>query len=312
MQKSIQISVVIPSYKTEYEVMKRTVDSVLSQTYKPLEIIIIDDNGLNEFSEYNKRIECEYSDSVIVLYNKTNSGANFSRNIGIQAARGSYIAFLDSDDEWSPKYIEKIADKIIETNAKFIAVNLQIISKEGVMPSRFTINERKSGNIAMKELVADCAGPTSALVIEKDTLILAGMFDCQLPARQDYDMSIRVSQLVDIHYIYEPLVRIYRDGHDSISSSYKRNVSGTKMVLDKILKTYKLTESERKEIIASHNFHMAMACILCNAYSDAKPFLRVSINNRLTCKKVMLYVLCCMPSLFSFAKRFRRTYIYKK
>lgn len=103
------VSIVIPTHKREVECLKNAVDSVLNQTYKNVEIIIVDDSP----STYEKRPEVKAyveginHDRVIYLQNEKNLGGSLTRNRGIDAATGDYISFLDDDDEYTLDKIEK-------------------------------------------------------------------------------------------------------------------------------------------------------------------------------------------------------------
>ena len=312
MDKNIKISVIIPSYKTSYEVMKRTVGSILAQDVCVYELIIVDDNDPNEFFFSNKKLMDEYWGKIIVLFNNKNRGANYSRNRGILEAKGDYIAFLDSDDVWSVDYIRINRQMIVDKGAKFITNNYQVVHKEGMLPPEFDEKRFQGGDISRKELYRDYVGPTSTVVVQRQTLIDAGLFDESLPARQDYDMWIRVSKLVPLFYNYKPSVFVYRDGHASISSSYKRNVQGTKMVMDKILNDRTLTEEEKRDIQASQFKHMTLACILCCAYSEAKEYPNQSLSFRFDKNVFVWRVLCRFPLLFTKLREIRKNVLYKR
>lgn len=305
------VSVVIPTYKTSYEVLSRTISSCLAQTYPPFEIIIVDDNGDNEYRENALKISSEYRTNVSVLFNEKNRGANYSRNRGVLSARGDFIAFLDSDDVWIPNYLQIVSNIIEDNNSKFITSNYQIVHNDGTLPPEFNDKKFVSGDFSKKELYQDFIGPTSTVVIAKETIIKAGLFDEKLPARQDYDMWIRVSKLVPVFYNYTPSVKVYRVGNDSISSSYKRNVEGTKLVLHKILSTENLTNDEKKEISASHYKHMALACILCNAYKESRIYAKKSLKLVFDKRIFIWYLLSFFPFLFNFLRKVRKHFLYK-
>ena len=307
-----RVSVVIPTYKTSYEVLSRTISSCLAQTYPPFEIIIVDDNGDNEYRENALKISSEYRTNVSVLFNEKNRGANYSRNRGVLSAKGDFIAFLDSDDEWIPNYLQIVSNIIEDNNSKFITSNYQIVHNDGPLPPEFNDKKFVSGDFSKKELYQDFIGPTSTVVIAKETIIEAGLFDENLPARQDYDMWIRVSKLAPVFYNYTPSVKVYRVGNDSISSSYKRNVEGTKLVLQKILSTENLTDDERKKISASHYKHMALACILCNAYKEARIYAKKSLKEKFDFNLILWHLLSYCPTAFIALRRLRRKKLYSK
>ncbi len=95
------VTCVITSYKRDKETVKRALDSVISQTYRPLEVLIIDDNRGEKAEEYSKGLQeiAEASDLVQVLKTENGHGAQRARNTGIEHAGGKYVAFLDDDDE---------------------------------------------------------------------------------------------------------------------------------------------------------------------------------------------------------------------
>ncbi|MBR4920427.1 MAG: glycosyltransferase [Prevotella sp.] len=297
----IKFSVVIPSYKTSEEVMTRTIESVLAQNYKPYEIIVVDDNGGNEFTDINKKLQNKYSEKVQFEFYPQNMGANHARNTGIKAATGDFIAFLDSDDEWYPIFLEEVVKCINNKSAKFISVQYFIRTKTG----RFQFSKKgfKEGDISKSILFRDLVGPTSSVVVEKNTIIDAGLFDEALPARQDYDMWIRVAQIAHIYYIDTPLLDIYRDGHDSISRSYKRNVRGTQMVLDKILVSYDLSEYERKSISYAQNKRMAMSSAHGGNFKDARMYSKRALMSIFSIGMVGYYILYSIPPIYKIMRK---------
>jgi len=121
----IKVSVIIPMYNSEGTIIT-AIKSVLNQTFTPvMEIIIVNDGSIDN----SKKIVEQYIldnklDKLIRLINKTNGGVSSARNLGIQEAKGEYIALLDSDDEWLPEKMQK-QFKEIEKNPqiKFIGTN---------------------------------------------------------------------------------------------------------------------------------------------------------------------------------------------
>lgn len=295
--ENIRFSVVIPSYKTDEDTMTRTIESVLAQNYKPYEVIIVDDNGGNEYTETNKALAEKYKDKVRFVFYEKNMGANFARNTGIKEAKGDMIAFLDADDAWNNDYLERNAELVNHKGAKFISNSYYIVTQSGKYV--FDRSNFKDGDVSKAILKRDMGGPTSSIVVERETLIKAGLFDEALPARQDYDMWIRCAQLVPFYYINEPLMSIFRDGHASISSSYVRNVKGTQMVLDKILSTYNLSEDERKDVQFAQYSRMAMSSAHGGDFKNAKKYTKLAIKVRLEKKALVMYVAYSMPWLYN-------------
>lgn len=107
MNKELKISIVVPVYNSE-DTIKRTIDSILNQTYSNLEIVIIDDGS----TDNSKNIIMQYDSNKINYYYQNNSGVSSARNLGVKLSRGNYIAFLDADDFWEDNFIERCIEAI--------------------------------------------------------------------------------------------------------------------------------------------------------------------------------------------------------
>lgn len=213
------VSVVMPVYNRE-KTLKRAIDSVLSQTYTNLELIIVDDGS----TDNSVKIVEEYDDQRIKLIcEKLNGGANKARNIGIANASGEYIAFQDSDDEWVVDKLEIQINKMEDGRylACFSAFNLCEGQYIYTIPSDFENQEKYEsglGEILAKYNVVD----TPTLVIKKETLKLLGneYFDEQMPRLQDYEFAIRLLKVCRLAYINRPLVNAFRtEGSITTNSS---------------------------------------------------------------------------------------------
>lgn len=311
--QDIKFSVIIPSYHSDKEVLERTIKSILNQSYMPYEIILVDDNGPCSYQDITKEVQTIYTERLRVIYNSQNQGANYSRNIGIKEAYGDYIAFLDADDEWHQDYLKEAADIIREHNAEFLTTNYRIIHQEGALPPSFS-EERKPfhEDIFKKEIYSDLVGPTSTVIVKRSILIDAGLFDETLPARQDYDMWLRVCRLADLYFNKNTRINVFRDGHMSISSSYKRNVEGTKAVLSKILDYNDISDKEKILVKACQYKHMALACILCSAYKESRAYSMASLKLKFDKSLFGWYLLSYTPHLFSLLREMRKKILYKK
>ena len=101
---SILVSVIMANYKTKIEYLQEAIDSILNQTYRNFELIIIDDCSQDESVDYIKSIN---DNRVRLLINDKNSGPAVTRNRGLEVAKGKYIAIMDSDDISMPTRLEK-------------------------------------------------------------------------------------------------------------------------------------------------------------------------------------------------------------
>ena len=290
-------SIVMPTYKTRIEVIDRAVRSIYQQSYKSWELIIVDDNHAdseykNELKEYASRVPSQ----VKIIFHEDNKGANAARNTGIENAKGDYIAFLDSDDEWDSDFLECVYSAIQKNSSDIISCRYRIATNEGIYES--PVCDECDGNKYNKLIYEDCVGPTSAVVVRKTSLIHAGMFDVTLPARQDYDMWIRVSKNDGtVAYVREPKLTIYRNGEESISTRGLNTINGTEMVLKKIL-TDRILLSNENEIRYCHYMQCGRNAASLSRYDVAKKYFKQALDNKKTMKALLFLTLSVCPPVY--------------
>ena len=164
-KKEPLVSVIIPCYNAE-KVLKYTLDSVINQTYKNLEIICINDCSkdntldlLKDYSEMDKRI--------VVLSNEKNSGVAQTRNNGLKIAKGEFISFVDSDDVWHLEKIEKQIKFMIENNCDLTYTAVQFIDDNGKITGK---TFKVPTSVSYKQLLKQNIITLSSAVISKKVL----------------------------------------------------------------------------------------------------------------------------------------------
>ena len=181
------VSVIIPTYGCRGR-LRDSIDSVLSQTYNPIEIIVVDDNSpesdaRRETEDLMKKYE--RNPSVIYLKHLENRNGAAARNTGINASHGAYVAFLDDDDSFLPDKITKQVE-YLNSHSEFDAVYC-LASKNGQKYS-WTYYE----GIPMKEmLMLETCMYTPCLMFRREALLSVKGFDEALRRHQDYDLLIR-------------------------------------------------------------------------------------------------------------------------
>ena len=164
-KKEPLVSVIIPAYNAE-KIVRFTLDSVINQTYKNLEIIIVNDcskdrtlDVLNEYAKKDKRIK--------VMSNEKNSGVAETRNNALKSATGDYIAFVDADDVWNIEKIEKQLNFMTENNYKLTYTSVQFIDNDGNLTGqKFIVPEEVTFNKLLKQNVITL----SSAMISKEVL----------------------------------------------------------------------------------------------------------------------------------------------
>lgn len=198
------VSVVIPAFNAA-RTLRMAVDSVLSQTYPALEIIVIDDASTddtpNVIAEY-----CQPNFRSIRL--RRNSGVSAARNRGIEAAQGELIAFLDADDEWLPEKISRqMAEYACRPAISMVACYAYDISASGEILHRHNAHRKAvTGPHAWRTLLRYPFIMTSAVMIPKALLDQAGGFDTAMRVAEDQDLWIRLARLGEVGFVHEPLV----------------------------------------------------------------------------------------------------------
>jgi len=259
------ISVIIPTYNRS-QLLIRAIKSVVNQTYQNFEIIVINDGSTDDTDEVIKRV---LDERITYLRHADNKGAATARNTGIRAAKGEYIAFLDSDDEWLPKKLAKQI-KILKSTLSKVGViytgSWRIMNHEKFYIPAPTISP-KEGNIYNNILCGKYLVPTPAAVVKKVCFEKVGMFDESLPALEEWDLWIRISKHFHFKYIDEPLlISYYTSG--SISTNRRIFCKAMKSILKKHFKEF------RKNQKALVNFYYRIARLYIGDFLHKMRFIQ--------------------------------------
>ncbi len=225
------ISAVITTYKREPSLVIRAIDSVLCQTYRDIELIIVDDSPAEY--PYRKGVEAialerkkQNSDiSIYYIAHDKNRGACAARNTGLRHAKGEFIAYLDDDDEWLPQKLEK--QIALMHNAEVALVYCGSIyknDKTGASINKETDYYR--GFVHQKLLYGNFIGSTSFPLIRAECLKEINGFDEQMQSAQDYDVWIRLSEKYKVDFVPEPLVIYHEHDGIQISGSPLKKING--------------------------------------------------------------------------------------
>ena len=207
-----RVSVIIPTYNRS-GLVKEAVESVLAQTFKNLEVIVVDDGSTDDTRNVIEGI----GDERVKYFHKQNGGVSSARNFGIQKAQGQYIAFLDSDDLWPENFLDILIsrlDQSLQYNIAYTSVTL--VSVKGTEFKSPDTNHCKSGNVAI-DLFKKGFIWISATVLRRQALGNI-RFDESLSNAEDSDILLRLS--AHTQFLYVPDVRIIRRStKDSLSCS---------------------------------------------------------------------------------------------
>ena len=226
----MKVSVIIPTYNRR-KLLVRAIDSVLKQTLRPLEVIVVDDHSDFDVKQYLNHF---YKNNIIkVIINPKNFGAAKSRNIGVGRANSEYVAFLDSDDYWNPVKLEKQMEIAkAHPDAGLIYCDQWIVDKtKTIHESHKKLIDRDIWNYLLQGWTAP---NTSTLLFKKDVFQKLGGFDSELTSCQDHDLWMRLA-LRDIKVKHSPerLSYFTQEAENRISLNYYNRVKGAEKFLDK-------------------------------------------------------------------------------
>lgn len=238
MTEKDTITVIITSYNRG-EIIGRAVDSVLGQTRSADEIILVNDGSSDNTDQLIKE---KYPDIKYIW--QENRGIGHARNTGISQARGIWIAFLDSDDEWLPsklkdqlKALQHQPDyKICHTN------EIWIRNGKRVNPMK---KHEKSGGLIFKNCLPLCIISPSSVIIHRSVFKEHGLFDESLPVCEDYDLWLRFCAFLPILYLEKPQIIKYGGHSDQLSHKYWGMDRFRIIALEKIIKNPKLSPEDK-------------------------------------------------------------------
>ena len=223
------VSVVIPTYN-RYHLLKRAIQSVLNQTFQDIEIIVVDDgstDGTQDLFVYpvNENPKIRY------LRQNVNCGAQATRNAGIRKAKGDWIAFLDSDDEWLPEKLEK--QIALATHEQLPVVHCECYVQNGNIDDRRLFGVPPyAGEIY--SLVLSHPGPMfQGLLVKKKCFEFIGLLDEDIQSYQEWDTAIRLAKNYRFGFIAEPLFVYHIDTEGSISKDMQKDADGWAAIVEK-------------------------------------------------------------------------------
>ena len=216
------VSVIIPAYNRSL-FLKRAVRSVLGQTYPHLEAIVIDDGSTDETAKIIAAL-CEDDTRLCFIRHAVNKGAQAARNTGIKAAKGSYIAFLDSDDEWLPDKLEKQMGLFAHGNENLgvVYAGYREISFDGQQCDHLPHLRGDIYTDALRQWVCDM----NTLVVKKPVFDKSGFLNENIRAYQEWDLCIHLARHGTFDYISEPLAIYHHHCQPTISKDRLSNALG--------------------------------------------------------------------------------------
>lgn len=233
------VSVIITTYKRPVEILSRAVESVLTQSWKDLELILVNDWPEDPAlaARIRSMVEALGDGRVRLIEHARNLGSNAARNTGLAAAKGEYVAFLDDDDTWTP---EKLARQL-EAFRRF---------PEAAMVYGSFDNEERDGSVRRvrarpgplpleRLLQSNVIGPTSFPLMKTAVLRELGSFDPEQKSSQDFELWLRFLTSFPVVGIEDCVGRRYYSADSVFHRSNERFYAGDRRILDKYRDSYR-------------------------------------------------------------------------
>ena len=209
-----RVSVVIPTYNRA-DLIGKTLDSVLAQTYGDLEIIVVDDGSTDD----TRAILSQYRDKRLSDICQENQGPGLARNTGIRAAKGEWVAFVDSDDLWVPEKLERQL-ALLDSLPELMWVYSDACFFDSETGQTLYVHSRRGrqyeGHVA-HQLIMGCFIPSPTPVIRRSVFDDVGMF-WDAPKAEDWDMWLRIAAKYPVRKVHEVLAG-YRNHKGSATKS---------------------------------------------------------------------------------------------
>jgi len=287
MIKNPTVSVIIPTFNRAHLIGK-AIKSVLNQTYRDFEVIVVDDGS----KDNTKEIIRSFTDKRIKYFKKykENRGISVARNIGIKMARGKYIALLDSDDEWLPEKLGKQV-QLLQNKSSEVGV---------VCSWSYTIDEKgnyiskrclpKKGGYIYEDLLSTNPISVPTVLIRKECFNRVGLFDDLLNAQEDWDMWVRIAKYYRFALIKVPLVK-YRLHSNQLS----KNLGVKIITANRILVKYANELKKRPRVHSKHYFYIGNRLCHMGKTKEGQRYLIKAISLYPFCIR---YYICMFSSLF--------------
>ena len=242
MSKSFEplVSAIVPAYNAE-QTIQATIYSALNQTYKNIEVIVVDDGSIDRTAELVSQITLE--DSRVILFKQANSGVAKARNMAIAKSSGEFIAPIDADDIWFPENIEKQVQCFERSDSQVGLVYSWSVDIDEL--DRFTGGVRTSliqGRVYQTLVLHDFIGNGSCTLIRRDCLEKVGEYNYQLKEQnaqggEDLDLYLRIAEQYQFRVVPEFLVG-YRKRSDSMSCNYMAMAKSRYLIWQSVRQKY--------------------------------------------------------------------------
>ncbi len=226
-----QISIIIPTYN-RVKLIINALNSIFNQTFQDYEILIIDDASTDTTEQVIKELN---HPKVKYLKLEENSGQCIARNFGTRHAKGDYLAFLDSDDEWLPNKLENQMNLFEKEGSDRLGAVYGYSYQKDVIKDETYLSDSGyfRGDIHGKMLTGFCPPTPSLFVVKRSVFESVQGFDEALVTFVDLDLWLRISEKYDFDYVEEPVIIKYEQIGDQYINNFDKRYIGYHLFIQK-------------------------------------------------------------------------------
>ena len=254
------VSVIIPAYNAEI-FLEKTLDSVLAQTYKNIEVLVVDDGSQDRTAEIVESVA--QRDHRVILLRQSNAGVAAARNLAIQKSKGEYIAPIDADDIWYPQNLEKQVQCILQAEPSVGVVYAWSldINEQGLLTGGFRAFIIE-GEVYTTLVCHNFLGNASASMIHRACFEKVGGYNCKLKEQnaqgcEDWDLYLRIAEHYQFRVVPEFLIG-YRKIFNSMSCDYTSMAKSHYLMLQSVRQRHPEISAAIYQL-SSSNFYMYLA-----------------------------------------------------
>ncbi|MCK5061007.1 glycosyltransferase family 2 protein [Candidatus Parcubacteria bacterium] len=297
-EKKLFFSILLPTWNRP-DLLRETIKSVLKQTYKNFEVIIVDDGDKKRAN----KVVSEFNDQRITyIQHDKNYGSPVAKNTALKVAKGEWVAFLDDDDEWFSEYLEKKKEIIDKYGDK---ISYVFCGVEFYNTKTKEIYQRKAKLFGLanyyEHIITFQIKPiTSTLMVKKDVLDRVGGFDNNTPANQEMDLLYRMGGKEWGYSMEDILVRMKGAHGERMGTDMDRRIRGKMYFINK----HKKILEKRPRALAEQYYALAECYRFKEDYKNSRRYYFKTFKNcKITGKKArnsfLKFLFLFFPKLFT-------------
>lgn len=284
--KKTLVSVIIPAFNCE-KWISQTIESVLAQTYKNIEIIVVNDGSTDNTPNILKKYNVEEN---IHIYHIKNSGPAVARNYGVSQATGNIITFLDADDLWESNKIERQLEYFINNNCNLLLTDIKLIDEHnnviGFQEKRVPLGNKEQ---TIQFFQGKINQNTPTIMVKKSIFNEVGGFNSKLKHREDHFFLMQVAFKYGVSHMREQLVR-RRVWNNSMSNAYKMYKTDADAIINHFnatrfpfynicIKTFPFLKFYLDKELGKYYNNLSHKLMTFGHIHHARRFIKVAISN---------------------------------